>query len=159
MECSGRDVVFVTVPERCCLPQWCSNWAMKSSNKLQSVDPWYTRLSMMPSCAYARRMCHLFPRTNFVTWIGDEPFGDHPQRRCPALPSQPDLSTKTSCRTCTATSCVDSDLEDRHPVVVRCVGSLFASNLLTSDSDRSISPISSCGCLAALLSFCPYLLA
>lgn len=78
------------------LPQWCSNWAMKSSKQSLSVDPWYTRLSIMPSCAYAGRMCHRFPRPNFVTWTGEEPFGDHPQRLCPALPSQPDSSTKTS---------------------------------------------------------------
>ncbi|KFZ19285.1 hypothetical protein V501_00724 [Pseudogymnoascus sp. VKM F-4519 (FW-2642)] len=70
-----------------------SNWATKSSNISPSVDPWYTRLSIMPSCAYAGRMCHLFPRPNFVTWIGEEPFGDHPQRLYPALPSQPDSST------------------------------------------------------------------
>jgi hypothetical protein len=43
-------------------------------------------------------------------------------------------------RTCTATFYVDSDLEGRHPVVVRCVGSLLASSLLTSESDRLIFP-------------------
>lgn len=32
-------------------------------------------------------------------------------------------------------------LEGRHPVVVRCAGSLFSANLLIADSDRSIFPI------------------
>jgi hypothetical protein len=66
------------------------------ANKPLSVDPWYTRLSRMPSCAYSRRMCHLFPRLNFVTWTREDPFGDYPQRLCLALPSQPNLSTKRS---------------------------------------------------------------
>ena len=51
---------------------------------------------------------------------------------------------------CLFTGCVsrprethlDGDLEGRHPVVVRCAGSLFSSNLLIAESDRSIVPIS-----------------
>jgi hypothetical protein len=45
-------------------------------------------------------------------------------------------------RTRTAISYVDSDLEGRHPVVVRCDGSFFSSSQLIAGFDRSIFPIS-----------------
>jgi hypothetical protein len=49
-------------------------------------------------------------------------------------------ATREVDRICTAISCVDSDLEGRHPVIARCDGSFFSSSLLIVESDRSIFP-------------------
>lgn len=76
------------------LPQLYSNSSIKSLNKAVSVDPQYTRLRRIPSWVYAGRICYLLPQLNLVTSTSEVPLGDHPQRRCPTLLSQPDLLTK-----------------------------------------------------------------
>jgi hypothetical protein len=117
---------------------------MKSSNKSLSVDPWHTRLSMMPSCAYAGRMCHLFPRPNFVTWTWRTPSETTPNAVVQPYHRSQTHQQRQVGRTRTAISYVDSDLEGRHPVVVRYDGSLFSSSPFIAESDRSICPISVC---------------
>jgi hypothetical protein len=113
---------------------------MKSSKQSLSVDPWHTRRSTMPSCAYAGRMCHRFPRPNFVTWTGEEPFGDHPSAYTQPFRRSRTHRQRQVGKTCTSTSYVDNDLEGRRHAVVRCDGSWFVSSLLIAESDRSIAP-------------------
>src|SRR4051812_16794254 len=98
----------------------CRNWLMKSSNKLLSVDPRYTCLSMMPSCAYAGRICHIFPRPNFVTWTGEDPFGDTPITDVQPFYCNRTHRRRQDSKTCTVISYVDDDLEGRYPVIMRC---------------------------------------
>lgn len=38
-------------------------------------------------------------------------------------------------KVCTVIAYVDSDIEGRHPAVVRCDGSLFSSSVLIAESD------------------------
>lgn len=95
-----------------------------SSNRSLSVDPWYTR----PQHNATLRVCWKNV-PSFSLW-----------RPTPTPISNPTIAAglikkRQVDKACTVIAYVHSDLEGRHPVVVRCDGSLFSSRVLIAESD------------------------